>query len=1117
MAIKIEFDQSYNAIEPSFLLAKRNGSLIGYMPVSDIHVIGGLQMQEASFCVYKYDNGEKCAIWDSIKDFRLAYCPEWDTWFEIYVTLNEEDDTVKNVSAKSLGDAELSQIILYSIEINTENDIAREDYEPTVFFDESNPKRSLLHRMLEKAPHYKIAHVDASIAEIQRTFTFDSIALTDAFQEVGTEINCLICINSNTDEHGRIARSISAFDLSNEAYCKNCKKRGVFTNTCPECGSNEIITGFGKDTNIFVSVENLAEGIQYSTDTGSVKNCFKLEAGDDLMTAAIVSCNPNGSAYIWHISDEMREDMSDELRQKLYDYDEDYRIYQNEHAVVLDDALVSEYNGLIDKYVQFKDTLSHIPNEIIGYAKLMSTYFDIIDLSSYLRNELMPSIEMDNTSATAEALKLNSTSLSPVAVSNLDVCSKSTATSAVLAMAKTIIDPRYKIKISEDNYSENIWSGRFKIINYSDDGDFAETDIIYVSINDDYASYVKQRIEKSISNNDETVNGLSDLSKLGIDDFKMEIKKYCLASLRSFADAFQTCSDILIEQGVANAGEWENSEDDLYSELYLPYREKQKAIESEIKLRESEIAIIDGQYDANGDLVVDGIKTLVDAETYKIQIALNMQNYLGTDLWLEFIAYRREDTYRNSNYISDGLTNQELFSRALEFVRVAQDEIIKSATLQHSITATLKNLLVMREFTPIVEFFEPGNWIRIEIDESVYRLRMISYEIAYNDLDSLSVKFSDVIKGSGSINDAQSILNQAMSMATSYDAVTRQANQGKNTKETLDSWVADGLALTKMKIIDSAIDQNVTWDNHGILCRQYLPITDAYDDKQLKIINRGLYLTDDGWETSKAGIGDFSYYDPETGVMKDAYGVIADTLVGNLILSEEVGIYNESNNISLNNKGVLITTKPIVPGEQSAFTIRKLSTDENGVETYNDVLYATNSGDLYMEGTIYATSGEFSGELNAAKGTFEGELNAAKGSFSGELIAAKGTFEGVLNAGSIRVDNGSGSLITMGQQISDNNDVKKATKLVADADAWFDFSEVGFSVRKQGSIWSTLTDNHGFHIVRDDMPEYVASFENDRLKVQNVQVGGGIIKRTSTGGFVFQSNVSDGSLSVYRR
>ena len=80
------------------------------------------------------------------------------------------------------------------------------------------------------------------------------------------------------------------------------------------------------------------------------------------------------------------------------------------------------------------------------------------------------------------------------------------------------------------------------------------------------------------------------------------------------------------------------------------------------------------------------------SENEKIQSALNFHDFLGEELWLDFAAYRRDDTYSNSNYISDGLNNKELFDKAREFLEIAQKEIYKSATLQHTISSNLKNL-----------------------------------------------------------------------------------------------------------------------------------------------------------------------------------------------------------------------------------------------------------------------------------------------------------------------------------------------------------------------------------------------------------------------------------------
>ena len=117
------------------------------------------------------------------------------------------------------------------------------------------------------------------------------------------------------------------------------------------------------------------------------------------------------------------------------------------------------------------------------------------------------------------------------------------------------------------------------------------------------------------------------------------------------------------------------------------------------------------------------------SELYKskneITSHLNLENYLGDSLWKEFCAFRREDSYENTNYVSDGLNNSQLLEKANELLENAKKQIITSSTTQWSLTANMYNLLVIPEFVGLTEMFEGGNWIRAKIDDTLYRLRLI--------------------------------------------------------------------------------------------------------------------------------------------------------------------------------------------------------------------------------------------------------------------------------------------------------------------------------------------------------------------------------------------------------
>ncbi len=887
MAINLKFDLMGNPEPPSIVLANRNGNKLGQLNVNVESIEVSDKFNDASeftFTLNKYVDGKLANLWDKVVDFKLVYCKEWDMWFEIKVELDEATETVKTVFCTRLGQAELSQIMLYNIEINTEEDIARDDYKISILYDEDNPKASILHRILSKAPHYSIAYVDETLKRIQRSFSYDDNSICDAFDEVEEEVGCLVVYDSNSDENGMPNRTVSVYDL--QQNCNDCGYRGEFTDECPKCGSKNIKYGYGEDTLIFVTADELAtEGIQLVTDTDSVKNCFKLEAGDDLMTATIRNCNPNGTDYIWYFSDSVKEDMSKDLVGKIESYDELYKDYYNNHESVLDGNLVNKYNTLVEKYKGYYNTpstclncdyegdfdsecsqcgsgniltgksLQAIPTPITGYSDLMNAYYNTIDLALYLKSGLMPSVEMSETNADEQAKLLTTSSLSPVAVANIDTVSLATANSAVLAMAKIIVRSTFKVQVNNSELSadKKTWTGNFVVTNYSDEEDTAVSEIISVEVSGDNETFIKQKIEKALNKEDTDDYSISGLFEKEYNDFCNELKKYALNPLINFRDACQACIDILMEQGIGD-----DTTSDLYQNLYSPHYNKLMAIEAEIKVREEEINLIVGVYDTEGNLITEGLQTNIEDCKSQIQNALDFEIYLGEELWSEFSSYRREDKYSNSNYISDGLNNAELFQRALEFIEVAENEIYKSSELQHSISATLNNLLAIPKFKPLVKSFKTGNWIRVQVDERVYKLRLLEYDISYGDFDNISVEFSDVTKIKNGTTDVKDVFAQAASMASSYDSVQRQAKKGDVARSTIDQWLIDGLNSANVEIKNNNSEEVIITKN-GLLARSYSDITGTYSPEQLKITHNIMAYTDDNWETVSSALGKHQY------------------------------------------------------------------------------------------------------------------------------------------------------------------------------------------------------------------------------------------------------------------
>ena len=686
------------------------------------------------------------------------------------------------------------------------------------------------------------------------------------------------------------------------------------------------------------------------------------------MTATIRNINPSGSQYIWYLSDSVRADMSHALQDKLKAYDTEYESYSTEKQIDIPPTVISEYNALINKYKLYDDTLTNVKYPIIGYSALTDVYYSALNFYSLLKTTLAPASEHgEKTTAAKELTKLTTNTLSPLGIQNAEISSSATVTSAVQNYAKVFIDTSlYRITAKCNTYEAKVWKGTITLTGYSDDEDTATSAVLTVYVSDATPDFIKCQIEKAMKKNNVDATGTVALFKKSESEFKQALSFYSVDNLNILASITRGCLDILIQQGVADP------ENELYSSMYLPYYNRSVWIQDELREREAEVLKLRGTR-SNPDGVLD----YIEKQRQAIANKLDLRSYLGETLWVEFCSFRRDDTYQNDNFISDGLSDTELIAQAKEFIKNAEREIVKSATLQHTISCNLNNFLLVKEqdveespvpivtldgihiithdqlylvkgnatFSPLLVNFEVGNWVHIEIDGVVYKLRLTSYKIDYDNLDKLDVEFSDVTYGLDYMSDTQSILAQAQSMATSYSMVQHQANKGNNANKQIMDMVENGLNLTNKRIVNAADNQNMVVDESGLLMREKNEFGDDYSAEQTKIINHGFYYTNDGWKTVKTGLGKYIYYDPETGTYKEDYGIIAHKIVGNIILGNELGIYNTSGSVKIDQNGVTITADAS-DTNKDLFTLQRKNEDGS----YTKYVYVDDDGNIKING-----------------------------------------------------------------------------------------------------------------------------------------------------------------------
>jgi hypothetical protein len=960
---KILFNSQGLIETPTLLLQHKNFETIGNGGVTNV---SGLTYKsnfndanEVSFKIHKFNNEKKHPLWDSMVDFKIIYIPQLHERFEISVTTSEEDpnDVSKSITGTSLCEAELSQITLRNVQINTETDMTNLLYDenfPTILYRDpeeydsaENQKiwtkskydylkdktaypteesvivrkksilkhASLLHRVLEKAPHYSISYVADTLKKLKTVheFTFDGTDILSALKDtIADDFHCAFMFNSEN-------RTISVLDLY--STCNNCGYRGDYMDECPECGSNNITNKYGEDTNILINSTNLTTQITLDSNSDSLKNCFYITGADDAINAAIANVNPNGTQYIYYFSNETLADMPTELQSKLRSYNTLYDEINTTREYNFKADRVAEYNKVINyintKFASMsKDDQDKIEyptlTPLVGYPALTSAWYSAMDVYYFLNDSMMPVIDVDgmglddSITSIQDGLK----DLGGIAVTGIKTITQSAVKGSVESLVKTFFSASYyDMNITDSSLSDydsstdkRTWSGTIILTSHSqmDENNQYLTKSVKITIDviESTEKYIEQKITRMTNRADEIKDKQITSIKLAEDKFKEQLGYYSLVELNNLKKEFEACRDIAVDGFTDESVDVQYNNSELKDKYVNFYSGRIVDIQDEIKTRESQIEAVNAVY--NTEKSTGEIQDIVNS----VKTELDLENYLGEELYMLWYSYRREDDYSNDNYSSTGLDDVTLIKRATELVEAAQKELYKAGNLQYSLSATMGNLLALDEFKPIKDKFEVGNFIKVGIDDKVYSLRLMSYETDFDSIQDMPVEFSTVEKVHTGYSDVQSVLDASRSMATSYSSVKDQVDKSKKATDTVNDWADNGINGDNTQFVNSS-EQTILINKNGILGRSYDDQLDEFSLKQFKLVNNGMYFTKDGWQSIETGIGRFTYRDINGNLVED-YGIIAKTVVGNLIIGKELQIYNEDKSIVIDENGLTI-------------------------------------------------------------------------------------------------------------------------------------------------------------------------------------------------------------------
>ena len=297
-SFKFPVDFLNNLEKPIIYIANKHKEILDSVAVYDnLSLTCNLNAyQTASFKIYQYVDGVKQDYFKLFEEEMLIMIPGI-SWYEIHVETNIEPTGIsKSITANSL-ECRLCDKRLVDFQINC-NDLDIEDYAIIPFCNFSDPEHSLLHKVLNVSPTWSVGHVDESLINKQRTFDVDD---TDVYSfltsEVSEAFNCLFTFDT-------FNQTVNAYDLDN----------------------------YGLDTNIFVSMDNLAQNMTKTIDENSIFTCYRVNGGDDIQIGEV---NPNGTNKIYNFEYYLPQ-MPQELQIKIKAYNEKYQSEKPHYEDVVD-------------------------------------------------------------------------------------------------------------------------------------------------------------------------------------------------------------------------------------------------------------------------------------------------------------------------------------------------------------------------------------------------------------------------------------------------------------------------------------------------------------------------------------------------------------------------------------------------------------------------------------------------------------------------------------------------------------------------------------------------------------------------------------------------------------
>lgn len=265
--------------------------------------------------------------------------------------------------------------------------------------------------------------------------------------------------------------------------------------------------------------------------------------------------------------------------------------------------------------------------------------------------------------------------------------------------------------------------------------------------------------------------------------------------------------------------------------------------------------------------------------------------YFTEDEYAELYNYIFEGSYRDEYItVTQSMTYEEKFRQMETLYNRAVLQLDKISKPIQEFSIDVENFVFLKEFSAWSEQLESGSLINVELEENdIAMLFLSNFTINYSD-HSLNMTFGNRFTKFDPKSVFDNVLGSIKKSANTLDYVKDVIYPIKNgeinsMKEAIDT----SRTLTKNAVLSST-NQEVIIDDTGYTGRQLLD-SGSYDPKQIKITGKTIVFTDDSWESCKVALGEIILGDGQS-----TYGISAETVIGNMILGNNLRILDNNGN-----------------------------------------------------------------------------------------------------------------------------------------------------------------------------------------------------------------------------